>query len=60
MPQAIHASHDAFHELNPRKGTETPVGLLIARQFFLLSTNLIPVRGLKHVICNCQVSATVC
>ncbi len=38
----------AFHELNPRKGTET---LNLTRENverIILSTNLIPARGLKH------------
>ncbi len=37
-----------FHELNPRKGTETSCDRAKGSGYLALSTNLIPVRGLKH------------
>ncbi len=38
---------DAFHELNPRKGTETKEWEMRSTYWTELSTNLIPARGLK-------------
>ncbi len=40
---------NTFRELNPRKGTETPVKLYAEGVVQLLSANLIPERGLKPI-----------